>query len=174
MTLTAGGPAIPINPSLSVGDELLTVTPNAPLTPNTSYSVTITGVQSVAGVAMTSPYIFNFTTGAGAQLHGTAALSAVPASGATGISAGVTPTVTFRNPIDPISANGNVNLLVNATGVPVPSTLSFSADFTTVTITPNAPLASGMQYQISTNGNVMDQTGARLTANVNYTFTVGP
>ena len=121
---------------------------------------------------MSAPFVFNFTTAAGAQLGGTAALSAVPASGATGVSASVNPTVTFSNPIDPISATGSVILYVYPSYVVVPSTLSFSADFKTVTIAPNAALTSGQTYLIQTNGYVTDQTGRNQTANVGNFFTV--
>jgi hypothetical protein len=170
-TLTAGS-GVPVTASLSAGDQVLTLTPNTPLAPSTSYTVTVTGVNSTAGVAMSGPATFNFTTAAGAQLNGTAALSTVPANGATGVPATVIPTVTFSNPIDPISASGNVTLVVSATAVVVPSTLNFSADFKTVTITPTAALTSGSSYRIQTNGTVTDQTGRNETANVSNTFTV--
>jgi hypothetical protein len=172
VTLTAGGPAIPVTASLSNGDQTLTLTPGAPLSPSTFYTVTVTGVNSIAGIPMSAPFVFNFTTAAGAQLGGTAALSAVPASGATGVSASVNPTVTFSNPIDPISATGSVILYVYPSYVVVPSTLSFSADFKTVTIAPNAALTSGQTYLIQTNGYVTDQTGRNQTANVGNFFTV--
>ena len=172
VTLTAGGPAIPVTASLSNGDQTLTLTPGAPLSPSTAYTVTVTGVNSIAGIPMSAPFVFNFTTVAGAQLGGTAALSTVPANGATGVSASVHPTVTFSNPIDPVSATAGVILYVYPSYVVVPSTLSFSTDFRTVTIAPNAVLTSGQTYLIQTNGYVTDQTGRTETASVNYTFTV--
>jgi hypothetical protein len=172
VTLTAGGPAIPVTASLSNGDQTLTLTPGAPLSPSTAYTVTVTGVNSIAGIPMSAPFVFNFTTVAGAQLGGTAALSTVPANGATGVSASVLPTVTFSNPIDPVSATAGVILYVYPSYVVVPSTLSFSTDFRTVTIAPNAVLTSGQTYLIQTNGYVTDQTGRTETASVNYTFTV--
>jgi hypothetical protein len=171
-TLTAGASSIAVTPSLSGGDQILTLTPGAPLSPNTVYTVTVTGVNSLAGIPMAAPVVFSFTTSAGAQLSGTAALSTVPASGVTGVPANVTPTVTFSNPINPATAAAGVVLYVNATNAVVPSTLSFSADFKTATITPAAPLSSGTVYSIRTNGNVTDQTGQAETAAVNHTFTV--
>jgi hypothetical protein len=172
VTLTAGGPAIPVTASLSNGDQTLTLTPGAPLLPGPFYTVTVTGVNSIAGIPMSAPFVFNFTTAAGAQLGGTAALSTVPASGATGVLASVHPTVTFSNPIDPVSAAAGVILYVYPSYVVVPSTLSFSADFKTVTITPNAALTSGQTYLIQTNSNVTDQTGRTETVSVSNTFTV--
>jgi Bacterial Ig-like domain len=172
VTLTAGGPPITVTPSLASGDETLTLTPGAPLSPSTAYTVTVTGVNSIAGIPMAAPFVFNFTTAAGAQLVGTAFLSSVPANGATGVSASVTPTVTFSNPVDPVSAPGNLYLVLNATSVVVPSTLSYSADFKTVTITPTAALTSGTTYRIVSNGQVTDQTGKLQTVNVSNTFTV--
>jgi hypothetical protein len=172
VTLIDGGGPVSVTASLSSGDQTLTITPGAPLLPSTAYTATVTGVNSIAGIPMSAPVVFNFTTAAGAQLGGTAALSTVPASGATGVLASVTPTVTFSKPIDPVSAFGNLALVVNATSVVVPSTLSFSSDFRTVTITPNAALTSGTTYRIQTNGLVSDQTGRNQTVSVSNTFTV--
>ena len=123
---------------------------------------------------MSAPVVFSFTTAASAQLVGTAALSTVPANGATGIAATVHPTVTFSNPIDPLTAPAGVTLYVNATSVVVPSTLSFSTDFKTVTITPTTALTTGTTYRIQTGSPsvVTDQTGKSATANVYNTFTV--
>ena len=175
VTLKIGSTSVPVTSSLSSGDEVLTLTPNAPLSPNTTYTATIAGVNSIAGVTMSSSYVFTFTTAAGAQLIGTAYQSTLPASGATGVSANVTPTVTFSNPVDPVSAlAGGVTLYVQATSVVVPASLSFSADFKTVTITPTAALTSGATYRIQTSSpaQLTDQTGHNATANAYNTFTV--
>ena len=176
VTLKAGGPTIPVTASLSNGDQTLTITPGAPLSPSTAYTVTITGVNSTAGVAMASPVVFSFTTAAGAQFTGTAALSTVPANGATGIATSVDPTVTFSNPIDPASAYAAIVLQNNSTSVVVPSTLSFSTDFRTVTITPNVALSSTTTYRINSQFGVYvtDQAGTNATAYVMNTFTTGP
>ncbi len=42
---------------------IATITPNAALTANTSYTLTVQNVQDLAGVAMTAPYRAQFTTG---------------------------------------------------------------------------------------------------------------
>ena len=65
-------------------------------------------------------------------------------------------------------SNSGVYLRLTATSAVVPSTLSFSADFRTVTITPTAPLSANTQYQIVSNlvydvaGNAT--TGGLLTS----------
>src|ERR1700694_5093821 len=47
VTLTAGGPIV-VTTSLSNGDQTLTITPGAPLSPSKTYTVTLTGVNSTA------------------------------------------------------------------------------------------------------------------------------
>jgi hypothetical protein len=168
VTLTSGATTIPVTHSLNTGDRIVTLTPNGILQPFTSYTLNVAGVTSLSGIAMT-PASFNFTTGAGANLT-TATATSVPANGATGVAATVAPTITFSNPINPTLAPENIRLIVHNTGIEVPTTLSFSADYRTVTLTPTAPLTSGTVYRIVT-GSMQDQTG-RATNGLGNTFTV--
>jgi hypothetical protein len=104
ITLT-GGPAVTLTPSLTNGDQTAILLPNAPLAPNTAYTLTIQAVASTAGVAMSSPVTVNFTTGPGVQLVGPAMTGIVPANGTTGVPVTVTATVTFSEPSNPLSAS---------------------------------------------------------------------
>ena len=71
-----------------------------------------------------------------------------------------------------MSAYGNVYLRVSSNNSTVPATLTFSSDYKTAIIVPNAPLASGTQYNIYVGGsNITDQAGNSNATSTTYTFT---
>ena len=171
ITLT-GGPAIVLRPTLTNGDQTVLLNPNSALAPNTTYTLTIQGVISTAGAVMPAPVVVVFTTGSGAALTGTSVVSTSPAANATGVAASVNPSVTFTSPINAVSAYGNVYLRVSSNNSTVPATLTFSSDYKTAIIVPNAPLASGTQYNIYVGGsNITDQAGNSNATSTTYTFT---
>jgi hypothetical protein len=162
ITLT-GGPAVTLTPSLTNGDQTVLLVPNTTLSPNTTYTLTIQGVNSTAGILMATPVTVTFTTGLGVSLVGPVITASNPLNGATGVPASIAPSVTFSSPINPVTAYGQIYLSLSSTNTVVPATLTFSADYMTVTVTPNAPLSSGTQYSLYVGGsNITDQAGFGL------------
>jgi len=81
--------------------------------------------------------------------------STTPANGATGISIGVHPTVTFSEPMLPTSITTSTVRLLDDTSTAVAQAAgspSLSADGLTATITPNANLLQGKTYRIQVIG----------------------
>ena len=108
-------------------------------------------------VGVTQP---TFTTGAGVDLTGPLVTGFVPPHNTSGVPVNVTPQVTFNEAIDPLTVPSNVVLRLTATGVLVPVTYGFSADYRTVTLTPTAPLAAATQYTVAViNFSVRDLAG---------------
>jgi hypothetical protein len=158
ITLSSGG-NLPVSLSFGSGNQVVQLTTNTTLQPNTSYTITITGVRDVAGNTMAGSVVVTFTTGAGASLTQPSAQTFNPVNGAINVPTSVTPTVTFSAPINPVSAAFNgVRLRLHNTQALVPFTLSFSADYRTVTITPNSALTAATFYDIYIL-NVTDQAG---------------
>jgi hypothetical protein len=74
-------------------------------------------------------------------------------------------TLTFSDAVDIVSIlNGCARVTVDATGTPVPVTMS--ADGRTATLTPQAPLAAGTQYRLEVDYSVAiyDQAGKYLSS----------
>jgi hypothetical protein len=172
ITLSGGAP-VALTPALTNGDQTVLLIPNAPLAPNTNFTLTIQGVKSTAGFAMTAPVIVFFTTGPGATLLGPTVTGTNPLNGAMAVPVSVTPTVTFSAPINSLTTYGYIVLRLSSTNAVVPSTLSFSADYRTVTITPNSPLSAATQYNVYVGGsNITDQAGYPNQTGVStYNFT---
>jgi hypothetical protein len=159
ITLT-GGPAVTLTSSLTNGDQTVQLIPNALLAPNTTYTLTIQGVKSTAGVAMVGSVSVTFTTGAGVSLVGPTVTAENPLNGATAVPASVTPTVSFSEPINSLTTYSYVYLTLSSTNAVVPSTLSYSSDYMTVTLTPSSALSSGTQYNLYVGGsNITDEAG---------------
>jgi hypothetical protein len=156
ITLTTGGSPVALTPTFSDANQLLTLMPVQPLlAPNATYTLTITGVKDTAGNVMTSTVTNTFTTGPTFDLSNGSVISADPPNGATNIGTNVTPRVVFSKRMNPLSVvtssneafnSGSVVLYNQATGQFVPATVIMSADRTTATLTPTAPLTPNTSY----------------------------
>jgi hypothetical protein len=186
ITLTpAGGSPMPIYVGPQFGNTIAWVQLPWALSPNTQYTFNITGVSDMSGNAMT-PVTSTFTTGAGFDFSAPHVASASPANGATTSGVPTVTSITFNKAIDPVLVNtSNVYLQTHNTHSIVPVTLSFSADYKTVTLTPTTPLAQSTIYDLviygnnfwpyDTAGNSFDASGYVSYSNgyIFSTFTTG-
>jgi hypothetical protein len=169
----AGQPVPQANgsPSLSADGRTATIDPADPLAYDSDYHIWVDGgsggVQDESGLAMSEDYSQNppFTTEAGSGGQGPQVTGATPADGASDVSVDVEPTVTFDEPLDPVSVNPTTVQLVDASGQPVPQASgspSLSADGLVVTITPAEALEELSVYKIRVrggDGGVQDEDG---------------
>ena len=171
ITLSANSVNLAVIPSLSSADTVLTLIPPALLAPNTTYTLTISGVVDLAGNAMATA-TQTFTTGPLSVLA-TPGVIFTPVANATAVAKTVAPTALFSVPVNPLTVNsGNVYLVNNSNGVGVPGALSVSADNLTVTFTPSAALAANTQYYFHVV-SVTDEAGNTMNGANTY-FTTGP
>lgn len=77
VTLKQGGSVVPITTTTYDGDQGIQLLPLAPLAPNTTYTINVTGVLDITGNAQTSFPSQSFTTGTGVDLVAPAWLTAV-------------------------------------------------------------------------------------------------
>ena len=156
---------VAVTRSLTNGDQTVLLALNSILAPATTYTLTIQGVKSLAGVQMTSPLVITFTTGTGATLTNPTLVSATPVDAAEGVLTSVTPTVSFSAPMNPVSVYSYVTLKVRNTGTTVPATYTWSPDYRTVTLTPQSTLLPSTQYSLSIgDSNLTDQAGNTFQA----------
>ncbi|MGB6744794.1 MAG: Ig-like domain-containing protein [Terracidiphilus sp.] len=180
ITLTPqGGSPIPIAVYAEDGNYIASVQLPYALSPNTSYTYSVAGVTDLAGNPII-PATSTFTTGSSFDFTNASVTATVPASSATPL-AGVptSATVTFSEAMDPVLVNSNeVYLRTHNTQTVVPATVSISADYKTITITPTAPLADSTIYDIYYYPNpwwLTDIAGNNSTTNYGIlaTFTTG-
>jgi hypothetical protein len=164
ITLTRSGNPVPFTASLVTGDSTVRLTPASLLSPNTTYSVTLTGVQDVAGNTMTGTYSFSFTTGFNVDENATPNVlstfaNALPLTNnvdVANVSDNPTITITLDTPVEPASLNNGALVLYNypAQNVTYPLNIALSADQKTITVT-LAPgtLAAATEYQLRVGYN---------------------
>jgi hypothetical protein len=154
ITLTPnGGSPMPIAVYPEFGNTIAWVQLPWVLAPNTQYTFNITGVTDMSGNAIT-PVTSTFTTGAGFLWGDPSVISTSPANGFTTTGIPTTTSITFDQAIDPVLVTGSdIYLQTHNTQAFVPTTLSFSADYKTVTLTPTTPLAQSTIYDIVVYGH---------------------
>jgi methionine-rich copper-binding protein CopC len=154
----AAGTTLAATLAIASDNRTVTITPQLPLPPSTQVTLTITGVEDVAGhVVATSAS--TFTTGNAPDLT-------PPTLVATSINYG-DPSVpvnsifqwTYNEAIDVSTILGQTNVLYDYTvGYVAGGTLSVSPDARTVTYVPPSTLVAGRNYSVNASG-VTDLAG---------------
>jgi len=162
VTLTGGG-SVSVTRTLTNGNQVLLLIPVVPLSPSTTYTVTVTGVQDVSGNSLGAPVTQTFTTGLGADLTPPSVVSVSPATNATGVLRNSVIQLQFSKRIDPFMVTTSTfTVAPTSTGQPIAGTISVSANGLTATFTPAATLAASTAYQISATSGITDLEGQPL------------
>lgn len=174
VTLTsAAGAVVPAVVTQGANDTW-TLTPNAALSNDTRYTVAVTGgptaVRDLAGNPLTSSS-WSFLTGPAPTIS-----SFTPVPSASGVSTGVSPSVTFNESV--VGVSGSTFTLTNvASNVALPATVTQAggggAAGTIYTMKPAQTLAARTTYRITVTGGpsaVRDVAGNPFTT-TSWTFT---
>jgi hypothetical protein len=148
-----------------------TLAAGSALAAGTRYTATITAAKSFAtGVAMTAPFVWNFTTGAAADTTRPRVLLTVPATTAPGPTPAV-PTNTavsaaFSEDMSAATINAaNFTLTCAAPCVSPAGTVGYQPAARTATFTPTAALAVGVTYTATVTTGATDLAGNALAGN---------
>ncbi len=160
----------PVAGTVTYSGVTASFSPNAILIPNTVYTATITtGAKDLAGNALVSNYVFNFTTGQStADVTPPNVISTDPANTATGVSLSKVIAATFSKAMNPSTINSSTFLLSQGM-TPVAGTVTYSG--TTASFTPNANLLPNTIYTATITTGAKDVAGNALVANYTWTFT---
>jgi hypothetical protein len=178
ITLTPqGGSPMPIGLCQEIGDTAVMVELPYNLQPNTKYTFNVTGVTDYAGNPIT-PVTSSFTTGSSFDWTAPFVTTFVPANGAPNVDVNTPLSVTFSEPMSPVLMSSNQIFLRNHnTSVVIPTTLSFSPDYTTVYLTLSASLDPVTKYDLYmwiNNWWISDIAGNNVNTSQTYsTFTTG-
>jgi hypothetical protein len=144
VTLTQGATVVPTTTALYDGDQGVQLDPLVPLAANTTYTINVTGVVDITGNAQSAFSSVSFTTGTGTDLVRPTVVSTNPTNGESNVPDNTTCQVVFSEPMDPayFDPNNSFTLRTSANAV-VPATITFSANYTTATLTPMSTLTGG-------------------------------
>jgi hypothetical protein len=158
VTLKTGGNPVAFTPTFSDANQLLTLTPTLPLlASNSTYTLTITGVNDTAGNTMVGTVTNTFRTGSTFDLLHPSVTLSDPAPSTTGVGTNVAPRLVFNKRLNPLSVVSSSNELYNLgsvemynsnTGQYVPATVSMTADRLTAILTPNSALLPNTAYTL--------------------------
>jgi hypothetical protein len=178
ITLTPqGGSPLAISTSLQIGDTTVVVQLPSALLPNTTYTYSVAGVTDYSGNTVV-PAISTFTTGTGFDFVAPTVSSFFPVSGATNVAVNTPLSITFSEAMDPVLFDSaHVLLRDHNTQAIIPTIFTLSADFTTVSLSPIAPLTSSTIYDLVTTPStwyLSDIAGNNDNSSAVSTFTTGP
>ncbi len=144
------------------------MTPDAPLELNTTYTVTVSGVQDGAGNALAADVSWTFKTTNVVDTTPPTLVSTSPANGAVNVAVDAALSLTFSEAVD--------QNVLNASAYPQIDAVSFvwSNEGKTLTITPIDPLLDNQQYTITfLPGSFQDLAGNPNTTSTTIRFSTG-
>jgi hypothetical protein len=143
------------------GSIVLITPPGLSLNPGDNYEVCISGVTNTNGVVVPYACLY-FTAGSSSDTVAPTVTSVAPPNGWQKIGTNAGLRVVFSKAVNPITVTGSTIQLSGGGMTATPSSISFSPDYTTVNIVPQAPLAASATITISING-VQSVSGTAVT-----------
>ncbi|MBA4309495.1 MAG: hypothetical protein C0425_04085 [Chlorobiaceae bacterium] len=145
--------------------------PSTNLAPNTVYTATITtGTKDLAGNALVSNYVWNFTTGAGVIVTPPIVSSTDPANLATGVALNQRVAATFSKTMD-ASTITSATFTLNQGANSISGFVSYTG--LTATFAPASNLLPNTLYTATITTGARDLAGNALVNNYVWTFTTG-
>ncbi len=149
-----------------------TLTTATTLAPLTLYTATVAGETSVAtGLALASPYVWQFTTGAAAPAPTVTAVA--PVNHAVGVALNQSVAATFSQPMNPLTGAASFTVTCAAPCVSPAGGVALDGTSTNATFTPTANLASLTLYTATITGATSLATGLALASPYVWQFTTG-
>jgi hypothetical protein len=169
--LTTGGSLVPTTAVLGAGNTVLQLVPSAPLRANTTYVITVAGVNDPAGNAV-PPASTTFTVGPTYDIIPASVVSIDPPNNAQ-VGTNAVAKMVFNKPLNPISVSTSTfQMYLNDIGQFIPVTVSLSANAEEVTLTPQIALLPNTTYRFYAGWGLQDQDGNNVNAGWYY-FTTG-
>jgi uncharacterized protein (TIGR03437 family) len=148
-----------------------TLAPLSNLVSGSPYTATITtGARDLAGNALASNYVWNFTTGSSTNTTPPTVISTAPANGAQSVAIATNISATFSEPMAPLTITTATFTLQNG-ATPVSGTVTYSG--TTATLTPLSSLAPSTTYTATITNGAQDLAGNALAGNYVWSFVTG-
>ena len=163
-----------LTPTVSlVGTQVIQIQPTSNLAPNSAYQVCVSGVTNASGVPVQN-YCMYFYAGTAADTVAPTVVSVAPANLSTNIGTNAVVSVTLNKAMNPVSVTGSTIQLSGGSVTETPTSISFSPDYTRVTITSQAPLPPSTVMTIAINGVTSEAGVAVASQSPTFTTMAGP
>lgn len=177
VAVTNNGMPVSGNIMLSQQNTVATFTPASSFLPNSVVSVTLSRrVTDMAGNPIVgnggpgTDFISSFSTASAADSVPPQIMNINPPSGATGIDINTAVSVTFGEPINPLTVN-NATFIVSVGGTSYPGWISFSGQNTIATFTPDQPFPTNSLVTVTLSAGISDVAGNGMSSPFTSTFT---
>jgi hypothetical protein len=152
---------VPCAISFSNEDREVLLVPHAPLVEERLMTLTVSGVEDLAGHSVTVKTT-QFTTRTGPDTAAPVVARTNPSYGATDVPVNSVISLEVNEPIDPLTLN-SFSFQVYAVGAgEVAGSYSVSSDGRIASFVPDSPLAVERSYTVSSNGRILDLAGNEL------------
>ncbi|MBR9911261.1 MAG: hypothetical protein GYB33_13010 [Gammaproteobacteria bacterium] len=178
----AGDASVPVTVSYNGPVDIVTLTPQTTLTPSSSYTVLVAGVEDVAGNSLATPIEIDFSTATTADTtQGSISSWSFENNAVLALDAELSVVLSER--IDPTTINTDPNTgqasfaLLNVTQNSwVPGAGVLAADGRTLEFVPGAALTAGHSYRlyVTYNTYLFDLAGNRINGTSRNFSTAGP
>lgn len=173
-TLKAGAVAVTGVVTYSAAGSVATFTPATALAVSTLYTATITtGAQDLGGNALTTNYVWTFTTAATADTTKPTVIATIPLNGSTAVFLNTTVSATFSKAMNAATINSSTFTLTGPGLTPVAGQVNYASVSHQAIFTPSANLAINTLYTATITTGVTDLSGNTLAVNYVWTFTTG-
>jgi hypothetical protein len=165
-TMSSSSGSVPGTVSYDGPSMTATFTPAAPLSPSTTYTVSLAGSVSAADGTPIAATSWGFTTVAGPTVTGVR-----PPDGTAYVDRSAPVKATFSRSMAPASITATTFQLFAPDGSSVPASVSYDDASLTATLTPASPLIGGTTYAASVSGTVRSVDGTPIGSNTTWRFT---
>lgn len=154
--------------------NIATFSPESDLALETLYTATITtGAKDLAGNALTSSFVWSFTTGAISDLISPTVLSTNPADAVISVALNKIISATFSEAMNASTITSSNFTLTTNDLTPVLGSVDYNLLTHIATFTPGSNLAPNTTFTATITTGVQDLAGNALLANFVWTFTTG-
>src|ERR1019366_3996057 len=156
------------------GGQVINIAPTGNLLSGSQYTVNVTSaVTNTSGTPVLAS-TFSFTAGTTVDNAAPTIVSQAPTNNATNIGTNARVAMNFNKAINPVSVTGSTIQLTGGSATEVPSSISFTPDYTRVMIVPQAPLPPSTAMTLAVNG-VTSQAGINAaTTSTSFTTAAQP
>ncbi|WP_339707422.1 ice-binding family protein, partial [Algoriphagus aquimarinus] len=139
-----------------------------PLSPNLTYTATITtGAKNLAGTALASNYVWNFTTAASNVAVAPTVTSTDPVNNATNVALNKVVKATFSELMNPATISGTTFTLKQGANT-INGSVTYSG--TTASFSPSNPLSPNLTYTATITTGAQNLAGTGLAEDYVWTF----
>ena len=163
---------IPVTVTVSTDNLTATLSPSAPLSPNSEYLLYLCGYTNVAG-KQGSCFESTFYTGTSAVTSALTVRSISPANSQTAVPVNAQINVVMSNNIDPTTVSNNSITVTPSGGSAIAGTVTLASNGVNLTFAPAATLTASTSYTVSVSGISDIDGNAAATFTSTFTTSAG-